>query len=100
MAEHIFTQGGITVSITLPDAAEAVLADQVAANTDWLQGFANMVFNKIGAVSGRVFLAALDEAVSAGTINQLPATRDEVVAARFARPGYKNRAQRDAESPT
>ena len=97
MAQHVFIQDGVTVTVDLSAEAEAVLADQVVSNASWLNGFAQMVFNKIGAVSGRIAKAELDAAMAAGTVNQLPATQNEIVAAKFARPGYKNRAQRDAE---
>jgi len=94
--QHVFDLATVKVTIDLTAADEAVLADQVIDNDDWLRGFANIVQNKIDAVRGRIADAEMQAAATAGTVNQLPATRDEIVTAVFARPGYRNRAAREA----
>lgn len=97
MAQHTFTFRTIKVTIDLAAFDEAVLADQVVSADDWLRGFANMVQAKIDAVKGRIASAQLETALELGTIHQLPAAKDELVAAVFAQPGYKNRRERDEE---
>ncbi len=96
MGQHVFNLDTVTVTIDLPAADEAVLADQVISNDDWLRGFANMVQAKINRIRGTIADKEMREAAATGTLNQLPASRNEIVAAVFARPGYKNRAGREA----
>lgn len=95
MSTHTFQLATVTVTINLTPADEAILADQVIDNVDWLRGFANMVQDKIDVVKGRIVDAEVHEAIMTGTVNQLPTATDEIVAAKFARSNYKNRAERE-----
>ncbi len=96
MAVHSFNIDGIIITVNLPPFAEAILADQVISNNDWLQGFANMVAGKVSTVKRRIADGELRLAMSEGRADQLPATEDAIVQAVFNRPGYKNRKDRNA----
>ena len=99
MALHTFTVGNnIRVTVNLPALEEAILADQVVSPADWVEGFANHISAKINRHRQKIIDPEIAAAREAGTINQLPATDDALVQVVFARPGYENRARRDAEA--
>jgi len=98
MAIHTFTVGGITVTVDLTPFEESVLADQVVSPADWIRGFANHVSDKVGRHKQVIIGTEIKDARGAGKLGQLPATDDAIVQAVFDKPGYKSRAEREAEA--
>lgn len=100
MTIRIFTPGNITVTVDLPNMEESILADQVEGPAKWIEGFANHVSDKIERHKQVLIDAEIVAARKAGTLNQLPATDDAIVQSVFAKLGYRNRAEREAEAQT
>lgn len=97
MAVHTFVIGNITVTIDIPAFEESILEDQVVSAADWVKGYSNFISNKINLHKDAIVTAEIEEARRTGALSALQSTDEAIVQARFAKPGYKNRAVREAE---
>lgn len=98
MAIHTFTRDGLKVEVTLTSEAESWIADQVVSVDDWCKGFADMIFAKARNSLKRMVDTEIQRLREAGQPLDLTGTDKQIAEAVLTRPGYKNRAEREAEA--
>lgn len=80
----------LTLTVQLSTADVTVLDNDLLDIDDWVQ---KAVIGKINSVKKRMVNSGITELRKDG--QSVPASDDAVVAALIARPGYKNRKDRD-----
>ena len=80
---------------TLTTTEEAVLKNDLLDIQDWVDGAIN---GKVNNCKKRMITEWLPKLYADESVNQIPASEDEVVAMIVARDDYKSRVARDAES--
>ena len=80
---------------TLSSIEEAVLKNGLLDVQDWVDGAIN---GKISNCKKRMIREWLPKLYADESVNQIPASEDEIIAMIVARDDYKDRVARDAES--
>ena len=83
----------VTVTINISDADEKAMLNDLLDIIAWVQ---SAVVGKINNCKTRMAVEATAVLKDDASVETMPATEDGLVAALIARPGYKNRAARDA----
>ena len=83
----------VTVTVNVSDADEKAMLNDILDIDDWVQ---KAVVGKVNNCKKRMAAQAAAVLKADASVETMPATDDGLVAALIARPGYKNRAARDA----
>ena len=85
-----------TITIKITDLDYKVLEDELVDPEQWVEAALN---GKIDKVKTRVVAAEIEFMKADPKSKTIPASDDGILKKRFAREGYKNRAQRRDATP-
>lgn len=84
-----------TYSVTITDAQQLCLDNDLLSVQDWIQG---AIDGKINNCKKRFVKSAFEELKKDPTVTSIPADDDGIISLITSKPGYKNRVKREAES--